>query len=242
MAAPTTTFGDLKKQVAAYMHRAVGDFTVDSVDILTKAVYRARTNAQLRHNFEALRCAISIPNVSITAGALLSTAVLDGTVTAVDVKTIECAFITVGSVQLPIDTISKAHHRMTLKQSYAALGSVSDLTAYAPASVGSYSLVRQGDRIFVTPADSTFLGGTPFTLKADAVQWADTYASDSVGDFFTNQGEQFVIFRTVYELNYFLKEEERVQLSVPLMQDAWDALIAWDTSLVKMVTDDSNLK
>jgi hypothetical protein len=49
------------------------------------------------------------------------------------------------------------------------------------------------------------------------------------------------MYRTIQELNFFLKEDERVQLSTKMVQEAWDALVIWNNELQASSVDDVNL-
>ncbi len=250
MAAPVTSFGDMKSQLAAFMRRDMSEFVVNGVDLLSKAVYRARTYAQQKHDFEVCRCAVTIPSMSIANGALLSTAVRYGTTEPVSVKAIEAAFLPVpvqGSstnVLVPIENTMRSQHRRRLSEHFGRIMSDSATRqAYSPLTLSTYSLVRHGDMIYLRPADVEISGGSDtFDLHCDAVVWADTYASDADTDFFLTYGESFILFRGVVELNLFLKDSEQVQVSTAAMKDAWEALISCDTMMLKNVTSDFNLQ
>lgn len=239
MAAPSTTFGELKRQVAGYLNRPTASFVVDGLDLLSKAVYRARLWAQLNHNFEYNRCAITIPDVSTTSGASLSTAVLYGTETAVPVKTIETAYLPVSSggaiVEIPIGITQRRLHALALRRKYAGIAP-SDVASTNVLSMSKYEMVQVGRQIYIRPADTATLGAT-FDLHADAVRWSEIFTGDNDSDFFLQFGESFMLYRSLVELNFFLKEDERVQISAQVLQDAWNALLAWDTSLVKAEAD-----
>jgi hypothetical protein len=51
----------------------------------------------------------------------------------------------------------------------------------------------------------------------------------------------WLMYRCIYELNFFLKEDERVILSDKLMNEAWLALVEWNNQLIASAVDDVDL-
>lgn len=51
----------------------------------------------------------------------------------------------------------------------------------------------------------------------------------------------YMLFRSIWELNYFLKEDARVQLSDVMMKEIWDNVIKWNNTIIANSTDDNDL-
>lgn len=78
---------------------------------------------------------------------------------------------------------------------------------------------------------------------------ADIFATDenyrimvaNETDFLLESCFDWLLYRCVFELNFFVKEDERVGLSTQLMTDAWNAMRAWNENLISQSVDDSDL-
>jgi hypothetical protein len=51
----------------------------------------------------------------------------------------------------------------------------------------------------------------------------------------------YMTFRAIWELNYFLKEDARVPLSDTMMKEIWDNVIKWNSTIIANSTDDNDL-
>lgn len=51
----------------------------------------------------------------------------------------------------------------------------------------------------------------------------------------------FMLFRTIFELNFFLKEDQRVPISGELLASIWDNVMKWNATIVGNVVNDTNL-
>ena len=59
-------------------------------------------------------------------------------------------------------------------------------------------------------------------------------------DFFTVYCIDWMLYRTIQELNLFLKEDQRVVISQKMLQEAWDTVVSWNSRLEKS-SDEMNL-
>lgn len=228
------------------MNRTEASFVVNSYDLLDRAIHKARMWAQRRHNFEMARVSVTIPSVSLTDGGLLSTAVLVGTATSVSVKLVERAFLPFQDTPtsyFPIDVISRDAHMARLKRRFA--DAVSTRAAEANASVvpAQFALVQQGGTVYLIPPGATAYGTgvTTVAVRLDVVKFMPEYAGSVVTDFFLENCEDFMLLRSIVELNFFLKEDQRVPISAQAMEDSWKSVLAWDTSLVSGTSSDVTL-
>jgi hypothetical protein len=60
-------------------------------------------------------------------------------------------------------------------------------------------------------------------------------------DFLLENCNDFMLYRSVVELNFFLKDDSRVQISQSKMSEVWESVLSWDNSLVENTAEDANL-
>lgn len=82
-----STLVTLKSRAAAILERDVADFTVNGVDLWLEAANDAKRNASMNHDFNFQRKLLTLTVNSATGGSL-DDAVIQGTATGVDLKTI----------------------------------------------------------------------------------------------------------------------------------------------------------
>lgn len=238
------TFGVFKKMIAAYMNRDLVTFTVNDVDLIARAVNQARRWAERQHNFEYSRTSARIDKLHFTDGALLSLTVEDlNQVVPVSVKVIERAFLPFsdGSGWFPVDVVSRDKHMQRVKRHYDNVLTTDPKKMPETQKLSFWTIVRWGDRVYVSPADSDALGGETVVLRMDVVKWLPEYANDSDNDFFLDFCEDFLKFRTIYELNFMLKEDLRISISASALQDSWKTVKAWDASIIDGSSEDAEL-
>jgi len=91
-------------------------------------------------------------------------------------------------------------------------------------------IVHDGMEVYLSPA--TVENGTEQTLYFYAVKWLPRLTRDEHTNFLFDYGFDFLMYRSIYELNFFIKEDERFQVSTRMLDDAWKSLTAWDTTLI----------
>jgi len=84
---------------------------------------------------------------------------------------------------------------------------------------------------------------TQLSLNADIFVSGNAYSIfvGSETDFLLDNCFDWLQYRAIYELNFFLKEDERVQISDALMKDAWLACLSWNENMIKQAVDNVNL-
>lgn len=81
------TLASIKTTVASYFQKTVADLTINGEDLFLVAVNAVRRAAELEHDFEFMRREVTVA-VDPTTGGTMTAAVLKGTTTAVEVKTV----------------------------------------------------------------------------------------------------------------------------------------------------------
>lgn len=240
---------EFRKVVAAYLNRDVSEFTTDTDKVLL-AINNAKLHAQRMHSFEFCRIQAGV-TVSKTTGGDLSAAVLLGTATAVDLKQIERAYLQYNGATnyTPINFISQNDMVKRVQRRYEAPRDSRYNNQPVSDPVGFYSLVQQGETIRLYPWNDTDMSPTTATVALDAVRWLLPYAEKVSAvqpagtvdtDFLMKYCTDWLLYRSIIELNYFLKEDQRVAISRGTMEVVWQSVLDWDNGLVAS-KDDGNL-
>lgn len=236
------TVSDLKKAVAAFCNRDQTAFVINSWDNLLQACNNARMFVERTVDLELTRVEAQVANVSLANGGSLTTATLKGTATPVAVKQIRAAFLTYPNIgTVPIDIVNRDNYLAKVRRRYQSIRSSNEPP---PLYVNQYpfALSRIGTTIFITPYDQIAWGSaTTTTVYLDVYRWLSEYtAGGTENDFLLDYCFDYMMYRTIAELNYFLKEDDRVNLSIPLVQTSWESLKAWNAAIVAQ-TDNVDL-
>lgn len=240
------TYTAFKTHVAAFLNRPEASFVNGSADLLARAIHKARLWAQRNHDFEYCRMAAQL-TVSVTNGASLAS-VKDASdlSKAVAVKKIERAFLPLndGSGSFPIELSTRPRHMEILRKRYEEQTNLDPTLTPSGITPTRFKLVQQGQMVYLSPPDATALGGSSVSVGLDVVRWLPDYTADLgawPSDFFLDYGEDFLLFRSASELNFFLKQDIRVSISKAALDDAWASLVAWDETIVGRGTDENSL-
>lgn len=239
----SNTVGQLKLAIAGFLQRDPSVFVrtgTEEVDLLLRACNNARLYAERKVDFELSKVDAQLSIASITDGADLSGAVLYGTATAVSVKKIITPYLVMeNGTQYPVDLWSRKKWDDRVKRKYEG-AKPTDNFDYAGLTEAPFVVIRDGNKVFVTPADTESFP-TIFTLYMNIVKWLDEYDEDADNDFLLDYCFDWLMYRAIFELNFYLKEDERVNLSSALVADAWDSLVKWNNELMAATVDDVDL-
>ena len=217
--------------------------SVASFDILLQAMNNARLYAERRVDFELAVTQVHIPGLTLADGGSLTNAVLasDDT-TKVGVKKIRTPYLPLhqSSHFFPVDLTSKKKWDDRVKARWEG-AHPRDRADFAFLTDCPFELVQSGNLIFIVPPNSKMYEGGTLTVGAEVLAWLPDYVDGSEEDFLLDFCFDWLMYRTIQELNFFLKEDERVQLSAKLVQDSWDALVTWNNELQASAVDDANL-
>jgi len=85
--------------------------------------------------------------------------------------------------------------------------------------------------------------GTTLDLNANIFSAGQSYSilTADEDDFLLESCFDWLMYRAIWELNFYLKEDERVQISSALIGDAWNALRSYNENLIMQATDDVDL-
>jgi hypothetical protein len=94
-------------------------------------------------------------------------------------------------------------------------------------SLDSAHVIQSGQSVYLSPEKLE-----AHTLYFYALKWLPRLEKDTDTNFLFDYGFDFLMYRSIYELNFFIKEDERFQVSTKMLNDSWASLTAWDTYLV----------
>ena len=239
------TAAQLRTAVAGFMQRDTTVFVRGDVDLLLVAVNNARLYAERRVDFELSKIDVVLPVVDLLNGADLSTAVLATDLTTpVRVKKIITPFIGLhggaGPGNYPVDLWSRKKWNDRVKMRWEA-ARPTDTEDYAFITDAPFVVVQDGSLVFITPPDSSAFTVNPFPLWFNVVRWLDPYVDGTENDFLLDNCFDWMMFYCISQLNFFLKEDERVNLSAKMLADTWDSLVKWNNELIMSSVDDVDL-
>lgn len=207
-------FGEMKAAVLAFVKRTQTSFNIGGQDILSLAVNQARLYSERLYDFEHSRVAakVDVPpdGVDITAATLTNGS-------PVSLKTIKAALVSDEENRLvPIRTISRADHHVV------------SLLSGGPSQL---SLAQFGTTLYLTPRPANTV-----TVFLDAIRWLKPYVEDTDTDFLLTYCHDYMLFRTIEMLNFFLKEDARIPISRGLLDAAWKSVRVWDSNILSGTT------
>lgn len=99
-------------------------------------------------------------------------------------------------------------------------------------------LYRENQTLYLCPVFPQ-----PVEITLDVIQWMTPYGYEDTDstvtcDWLLEFGSDFLLYRAISELNVFLKEDDRLNISQSKMTEAWINLTAWDST---MINGDENL-
>jgi hypothetical protein len=88
-------------------------------------------------------------------------------------------------------------------------------------------VIHDGQKVYHTP-----LLAEPYDLFFYAVKWMPRLVKEQDTNFLLDYGFDYIMYRAIVELNFFIKEDERFQVNTSMVADAWNSLLTWDASLI----------
>lgn len=230
---------DLKNAIASYLTRNLADFVaVGSRDILLQAINNAKNYAQRAADFEYARVYTKVLNVVPADGGNLDNAVLYSSGTAVKLKSAEHGFVALTSGgEYPVAIISRASYNDRLKRLYANVTSSQDAESMQPS-------INPTDQFYVFSGRTFYLYPKPsanYTAYFDGIEWIQDWSTGSETSFLLDYCFDYLLLRSIYELNLYLKEDMRVPISEKVMADHWQNIIHWNSTVITNSTDNASL-
>lgn len=231
------TVTELKTAAAGFLNRDTSAFVIGSFDVLLQACNNARLYVERTVNLELSRVTATL-SVNLSTGGALSSAVLSGTATAVSIKHIRSAGIALAddaTTIVPIKIYNRDDYLKRIGRRFA--NAVQDTQVNLEPINIPFGIFRLGEKIYVVPAAGFSAGLSAVTVHMDVFPWMTPYTTGAETDFLLDYCFDYMLFRTISELNFFLKEDQRVVLSSQVVDDAWKSLTAWNAAIVEQSDD-----
>ena len=222
------TWADFQTTVLAYINRQSADIpTIGSVNLVVVAANMAKNEAQRRHHFKMARVDALI-STSVN-GADLSTATLVDGVTAVVLKKVEAAWLYTTSgankvryAKIPPTTLG------SLNREYVA-SSITDVNNPPVVNPSPYPPYGNINLYWYIKGTAIYLGGaaTSTSILLDAIKWMPDY-DGSITDFFLTYHTDWMLYKTVDNLQRYLKEDQRVMISQTDLEKRWTSVVNFD--------------
>lgn len=233
------TYGNFKKFVLAFVKRTAAHLTVDGLDCLGAAINAARKYSERIVDFEHNRVRGTIV-IDLVNGTEISAA-KDLADASLSIKTIKAATVQYDTTTtLPIALIARQDHLGRVKRQFDHTLRLVDVSDVDFTTVPEMALVRFGTKLYLTPnTGSSYAASNPSTITVglDVIKWLPDYVNDADTDFLLEHCYDYLLLRTVENLNLFLKEDVRIPINHQMVEAAWRTVKIWDSSLLNTAQD-----
>lgn len=218
------TFGHIKEVILGHLTRnGMSMQTEGGVDMVAASIHSAQTYIQRKRDFQWAKTDIYIQ--CDPTGDLILNAVEVDTKQPVKIKRINVAYGTKepsleGGPK--VDYISK--NSQVYRQTYNQSGSTCE------------RVIHSATKVFASPRPEG-----AYKLWFEAVKWIPPLVNESDTNFLLEYGFDFMLYRSLKELNFYLKEDQRFQINNNLLTEAEMGLLQWDDSLLSPTETEINL-
>lgn len=222
------TWADFQSSVLAFLNRSSADIpTIGTVNLVVVAANMSKTEAQRRHAFKMSRTKAYIS--TSMSGADFTTAAFTTplSATVVPIRRIEQAwmyanatpyyryrlipYMTLGDLKNDYDTSTLVDLNLNSAAMFPSTYPCFDIRWYV-----------QGTMIFL---QGVTVPALPISL--DVMQWMPQY-DGTITDFFLTYHFDWMMLKTVQNLNQYLKESERVEVADSDLERRWKSVTALD--------------
>lgn len=248
---------DFLDVVARYLGKEVEYFQEgNNVDKLLLAANNAKRFMERGLDFEYCKLPVTVPiNFTTDLDGNIDEAIGDlhdacdaYTMLSIDVKKIRSAWLTNKSLNrypLRIWSDTAIYDRLRRKID------LNHISTHQP-TIGYDSdpkLFQTGHKIFLYPSQVYVYGlsgnvptasdiPSGVTVRLDVIRWLPRYGNGEDNstvqtDFLLEYCSDYLLYRMITELNFFLKEDQRVSISQAKMTEAWTNVIAWNDCLIR---------
>jgi hypothetical protein len=211
----------LKKRIVGYAGRSLTALTSDGVDNVLAAVNDARRQAQRSYNFHLLRGKAFIKTSAAGASLLTCKATPADAGAALPMKLVDrCYNYAVdGGVYKPTSRISFDYDGEFARSVTLAMSGSS--SQEAPKNTFAYV---QGDDLFVYP------NTTESWYMVHGIKWVGDLTDGALetSDIFLYYFSDWLLLAAIQQLNFSIKEDQRVAISDAALRRLWDTVTFMD--------------
>lgn len=227
-------FGELRDVVLAHVTRGQSSLQVNSTNLASMAIKNAILHVQRKMDLEWSKLEVSIscsPKGNIITGAV------DSEDNPVKIKKILYALKGEGSHEaipyLSRNSLVSEKTSMTNNP----LQPVFDARGDTLNSGTTCAVIHEGQQVEPYPIPTTL----PHIQYFKVVRLLPELSLPEDTNFLFDYGYDYLLYRSVHNLNFFLKEDQRFQISASMLSDAWDSLDQWNSELVSPTETEINL-
>ncbi len=245
-------YRELRKAVAGYARREESSFLVSNgtLDLLGLCINQARKYAEKKADFEFSKAKAKLGDVPFVTGALFAD-ITDLEDNPISVRGIQQAWNADGAFNkirsMEVMSSQAYQFRLQRRDMMTTVDAVNFNQQPYNTSPFPPTLVLHGTKLYVYPEDATLYAATTVNLRLDVLTWLPDYElipddeDDTQTDFIMEFGSDWLIYNSLIRLNFFLKEDQRVQIEAAVMKDAFESLKQWNDSLVIARSQEYNL-
>jgi hypothetical protein len=228
-------FSDFQAYVAAYINRPLSSFMIlptSGVSILTQAINDAKRAAQREFDFKQQQARGFISTSAF--GADLSLTTVDPTATPpsyVNVMYVISAwrYATIATGPTTYDYIRTQKYNFMVERDLrniipARMDALREPNTL-PISYKQRVYVR-GTTIYLTGIPNPITTGAPVNIWIDVMSWLPDYVNPTDTDFFITLYTDWFVIKVIQQLNFYLKEDQRIQISANIVLDKWNSVLA----------------
>lgn len=230
------TLLEFETLVCNYMNRDITAFNVGVAgqDKIVDSLNKAMQWAQRMAKFEALRDQGYVAVSQTTPGNLKSiTSTGGGTFEA---RSIDHAFLKYSSGLFPLKLLSRNEQVQRATNNLEGIA-IADLINYTASSSGRPYAVQRAFKLELWP----WVDGltSPVDVYLDYIQRFPDYANGAnpggitLTDPWTAYCADWVLYRTAFHANFYLKDDQRAALNAEVIKEAWESVLAWNDSLIE---------
>jgi len=228
------TIREIKIAVASFLNTTEAGLTINSQDLGLLAINHVRQEAEMNHNFEFGRKLATV-TVNGSTGVSLDSAVVYGTATPVDIKSvIDVGYFDTNDNLRPIEwtTVAESLDRQREDLPNFAPRYPTDGEVGITPVEGGQRILMSGSQVYLFPKDATasvVIGMEVYTFTTDWV------TANLVTEFspWTTKGSQYLIWSSVVYLNnyfheFLFRQEGNLPPPEKMVEKALASFITWD--------------
>lgn len=209
-------FGHIKDRLLGHLTRnGLSMKTEGGTDMVAAAINSALVYIQRKRDFEWNKHDIKVH--CNPKGNILTQAVLLDNNEKVQIKRINQAY---GTSRPSLTGAAKVDYLSKSSQ-------VSRETYGGRCSLDLERVIHSACDVFVQPTPND-----PYDLYFEAVIWLPPFVNETDTNFLLTYGMDFMVYRSLQELNFYIKEDQRFSINMALLREAENGLIQWDMSLL----------
>lgn len=161
----------------------------------------------------------------------------------IKVKTVRTALLrrSDGS-EVPIPIISRQDYLNRVARIAGQQRRLDDQNCSLTAHGINIQLISFGEQYYLVPASETAFGAASnIPIGFDVIEWIPDFTDDNQTHWLFDYAKDFMMFRSIVELNFLLKEDQRFNVSFSLLDNTWKNVKQWNSTFIGNTVEDPTL-